>query len=139
VPRWPAARTAAGLGLLGVLAVNVANAPFGPPSGQLARSEEVARSIAAAAGGSPFSLWLVAADGDSDGAYRFQLERLGHPPVDPAQALAHQLFVVCQASTTTACDLHAVRASAGPEWAASQSDWESQVADVRITRLVLPE
>jgi hypothetical protein len=118
-----------------LLVVNVAAAPFGPPGHQLARSEAVARRIDAAAGGASFGLWL-AADADSDGAYRFQLARLGHPPVRPDEALPRQLFVVCQA---TPCDLGDVRTSAGPEWTASRLDLQDQVDDVRIARLVLPE
>ena len=132
VPRWRGAQAAAGVGLLVLLVVNVTRLPFGDPGGQLARSETVARSIDAATGGGQFGLWLVA-DGDSDGAYRFQLERLGHPPVRPDQALPHQLFVLCQAKS---CDLNDVRVLAGPDWATSQIDWEAQVQDVQIRRLV---
>jgi hypothetical protein len=132
VPRWPVAQAAGGVGLIALLVVNAARAPFGAPGGQLARSEAVARSIDAAAGGGQFGLWLVA-DADSDGAYRFQLERLGHPPLRPDEALPHQLLVVCQAK---ACDLEHVRATAGPEWATSWNDWEVRIQDVQIERLV---
>jgi 4-amino-4-deoxy-L-arabinose transferase-like glycosyltransferase len=134
-PRWRGVQVVGGVGLLALLVVNVAAAPFGQPGNQLARSEAVARRIDAAAGGGSFGLWLVA-DADSDGAYRFQLERLGHPPVRPDEALPRQLFVVCQA---TLCDIGDVRTAAGPEWTASRLDLQDQVDDVRITRLVLPE
>jgi hypothetical protein len=55
--------------------------------------------------------------------------------VNSDEALPRLLFVVCQA---TPCDLDVVRASAGPEWAASRNDWRAQVADVQVARLVLP-
>jgi 4-amino-4-deoxy-L-arabinose transferase-like glycosyltransferase len=119
----------------GLLLLNLARAPFGDPLHQLDRTETVAGLIQTASGGQPYALWLLA-DGDSDAAYRFQLERIGPLPVTPAEPRPPQLFVICQARP---CDADAVHAAIGPDWASSQIDWRAQSDDVQVARLVSPE
>jgi hypothetical protein len=114
--------------------VNAARAPFGSPDRQLMRTQAFATMIDSASGAESYALWLLA-DDDSDGAYRFQLERIGHPPTRPDEALPRQLFVVCQRNP---CDVDHVRAAVGPEWTASRIDWLAEDAEVRLARLGYP-
>jgi hypothetical protein len=119
------------VGLLGLLAFNIADWPFGAPERQLARSEYVAALIAAAAGPERFGLWLLA-ENDSDGAYRFQLERIGRAPARPDEALPRQLFVLCQ---DRQCGPSEVRTAVGSDWLASQLEGLGNAAGVDVYRL----
>lgn len=133
VPSIPVVQAIGTACLVVLFGQNLTHLPFGPPERQLARSELVATQIASAAGTEPFGLWMLA-DDDSDGAYRFQLERMGHPPAR-AEQLVNQLFVVCQRFD---CDEPTVRAALGGDWSTAPIAWRTSTAGVDIFRLTSP-
>jgi hypothetical protein len=116
------------------LGVNLARLPFGDPERQLARSEAVAAQIASSAGGDRFGIWLLA-DDDSEGAYRFLLERIGRPAALPSESPPRLLFVICQAKPCGAGD---VFDAIGPDWIGGRIDWTSDVSGVGVVRVVAP-
>jgi hypothetical protein len=130
--RWRLTAVAGAFGLCGLVLVNVAHLPFGEPDRQLARTQAVALRIAAASGGERFGIWLLA-DDDTDGAYRFQLVRIGHRITEPSEPPPRLLFVLCQAKP---CGIDEVRDVIGPDWSDSQIDWVSSVDGVDIVRVV---
>lgn len=125
VPRW----SLPGVGLLA--AISLSNLPFGEPERQLSRSEHVAGYIARASAAQPFAIWLLAQD-DSDGAYRFQLERIGRPPVRPDQPPPARLFVICQSGPCTDAQVHD---AIGPEWASAIISHRDSIDGVEIIEL----
>ena len=106
LPQWSL------IGMALLAALGLSHLPFAEPERQLARSEDVAGYIARASGAQPFAIWLLAPD-DSDGAYRFQLERAGHPPVSLDQPPPARMFVICQSGPCTDAQ---VRDAIGPGW-----------------------
>ena len=115
-----------------LLAVSVWQSPMrDDPLHHLARTEAVAAAIAQQAGGEPFAIWLVAPD-DKDGAYRYQLARLGLRPASPSEALPRQLYVICQQS---ACDPRQLQASVGQDWANATQSWQATFYNVTVVRL----
>jgi hypothetical protein len=135
VPRRRPALVGASVAAVALLGLSVWSSPFrAPPEQQLARSAAVAEAIGSAAGSEPFAIWLTA-PGESDGAYRFQLERRGTPPAADDAPLPAQLFVICQAST---CSWAELIDSAGPEWASSRLVGQVRVFDDDVLMLRIP-
>jgi hypothetical protein len=118
-----------------LLAVNVWQTPLsGPPLEHLARTFDVARAIDAQAGDGPFGLWLMAND-DTDGAYRYQLARLGRSPARADEPEPRQLFLVCQSAD---CDATQLQEAAGPEWASATRTWQATLHGVTVVGLTAP-
>jgi hypothetical protein len=117
---------------MALLAVNLWRSPLlWPPLDHLARTSDVAHAVAARAAAEPFGLWLMAAD-DTDGAYRYQLTRLGLSPARPEDPLPRQLFVVCQ---DPPCDLSQLQRTAGPDWSAATLAWQDRLDGVTVLEL----
>jgi 4-amino-4-deoxy-L-arabinose transferase-like glycosyltransferase len=118
-----------GIAFAALLVLNVAASPLRePPLEHVDRTEAVARAIHARAGGEPYALWLVSPN-DSDAAYRYQLERVGRPPIRPADGPAARLFLVCQDQP---CD----QSAAGPDWAAAHVNSDTTFFRIRVLELV---
>jgi len=131
-PRHPVARALTAAFTLVLLIANAIRLPYATPDHQLQRSEAVATHIIAAAPTrDPFGLWLLAED-DSDGAYRFQLERGGHLAAPVTQPVT-RLFVICQRAR---CDEATVRASLSPDWSAAPITHRATTAGVELFLLV---
>jgi hypothetical protein len=128
------------LGVAALAGLNLVNSPLRePPLYQLAQTQTVAGLIAetAQAGESAsektFELWLLAG-GEADGAYRFWLERMGHPPLPPdTPAPARQLFIICRRPL---CDPASAQAQAGRDWSAARLAWQATVGDDDVMQLV---
>jgi hypothetical protein len=132
VPRNRPALIAVGLAALALFGLNAWASPLRQaPQQQLGRSRAVAEAIGTAAAGHPFLIRLIAA-GESDGAYRFQLERLGTPPAAADLELPWQLFVICQGSI---CDQAQALDQAGPDWSTSRLVAHLHVADTDVVHL----
>ena len=67
---------------IALVTLNLARAPLlDPPTNHLARTAAVAQAIAARQpSATPFAIWLQSPN-DTDNAYRYQLERIGRPPI----------------------------------------------------------
>jgi hypothetical protein len=121
--------------LLGValVAVNAVSSPLlEPAQDQLAQTRSVANAIGDAAGDRPYALQL-AAEGDSDGAYRFWLTRQGRAPVPPSDPAPEQLFLICRAPE---CDPASVRSRIDPPWTDAKLGWQQQIGPETVLRLV---
>jgi hypothetical protein len=126
VPPERPALVAASLAVVGLLGLNAWASPLRkPPEQHLARSQAVAEAIGSAAASEPFSIRLVSA-GESDGAYRFQLERMGTPPAAADAPLPAQLFVICPGMSCAAAQ--AIE-QAGPDWSTSRLASQMRLAD----------
>ncbi|HEY3063986.1 MAG TPA: glycosyltransferase family 39 protein [Chloroflexota bacterium] len=122
----------AGALALGLGALNLANSPLREePLFHLARAENVASAIAARANDEPYALWLFA-QGDADGAYRYQLDRLGRPPARPDAPLPRRLFILCQQEP---CDIMRRQSAVGPDWATAYLVWQANFYRVSILEL----
>jgi hypothetical protein len=118
-----------------LLVLNLVQSPLrAEPSYHLARTAAVAAAIVETAQSEPYALWLMSRD-DFDAAYRYQLERLDHPPTRPSEPLPRQLFIVCQ---DPPCDVRVLRATAGVDWADAALTWQADVQGVTVLRLRLP-
>jgi hypothetical protein len=112
-----------------VLTLNLARSPLrDEPLLHLDRTEAVARAVLQRAGDEAYGLWLVSPN-DSDAAYRYQLERFGHPPARPQDPPVDRLFLVCQDQP---CDPSA----AGADWAAARVQSDETLLGVRVLELV---
>lgn len=131
VPRGPVL-VAASLCAAGLIGVNAWASPFRePPKQQLARSLAVAETIRGAAAGEPFLIQLMSLD-ESDGAYRFQLERMGTPPAAPDAPLPAQLFIICPGST---CESAEALDRLEPDWSTGQLVARLRVADDEVVQV----
>ena len=118
---------------VGLVALNLAYTPLREePVQHLARTERVASAIADRANDEPFALWLFS-EGDKDGAYRYQLDRLGHPPARPDAPLPKRLFILCQQEP---CDIVRRQPAVGPDWATATVAWQDTFYFVSIVELV---
>jgi hypothetical protein len=118
-----------------LVGLNLAYSPLrDQPIFHLARTEAVAAAVAARSAAEPFGLWLVAPD-DSDAAYRYQLERLNRPAVQPADPLPGRVFMVCQNPPCTAADL---QSAAGSDWASARLTWQTTLHGVTVVELQRP-
>jgi hypothetical protein len=134
IPRTPLPRFVATGAVLCLAGLNLFSSPLrSPPDNQLAHTRTVAQLIADVAGHQPFELWLVAG-GESDGAYRFWLERMGKPPVPADGPVAPQMFIVCRRAS---CDPAHAQDQPGDVWSSARLAWRAQVADDEILQLVL--
>jgi hypothetical protein len=128
------------LGVAALAGLNLVSSPFRePPLYQIAQTQTVAALIAETAQAGEFGsektfeLWLLAG-GEADGAYRFWLERMGHPPLPPdTPAPATQLFIVCRRPL---CDPPSAQAQAGRDWSAARLAWQASVGDDDVMQLV---
>jgi hypothetical protein len=120
------ARAAASGTVLALLGLNLLLLPiWPPPERQLEQTRQVADAIGERSNGAPFALLLIAV-GDSDGAYRFWLERSGFPPAPADAPPPPQLFVICRQPVCA-------RPS---EWSDAQQVWQTDIANERIEHLV---
>jgi 4-amino-4-deoxy-L-arabinose transferase-like glycosyltransferase len=123
-----------------ILFVELANNPLlFPPERQLLRTEEVARKIAAEAGGQPLNLAVIAERNYADG-YRYFLERWDIPVMDldperPKATRAGQLFIVCEQPRATCDPKHEPRAVVS-KYGRSRVAGEWALAGVTLYRLV---
>jgi 4-amino-4-deoxy-L-arabinose transferase-like glycosyltransferase len=116
-----------------LVAINLWSSPLRQqPENQLARTWAVAQQIASAAQGEPFGLWLTT-PGESDAAYRFQLERIGRPAAAADGPQPTQLFIICPGAV---CDMSQARQQVGADWVDSRMSWQAQIANDEILQLV---
>jgi len=89
---------------IALLSLNLYDFPFKyPPNKQKQQTEDIAKFIIGQTADQPFNFALLSG-GNSDYAYRYYLDILGHPPVtienlqtDPKRtSVTNQLFVVCE-------------------------------------------
>lgn len=131
VPRQRPVLALSTLAVVALVGLNGWASPLrAPPEHQLERTQAVAEAIASAAASETFLIRLTAPE--PDGAYRFQLERLGKPPAAADAPLPAQLFVICQGSS---CDTTQALEQAGPDWSTSRPVGRVRVADSEVVQL----
>ncbi len=131
------------LSLIPLAAVNFANSPLQyPPNRQLQRSVAVAKKIEEEAGRKKLNLAVIA-ERNYEGAYQYFLEKdkTGFIKIDPlntANTIADQLFVVCELPKEKCDPTHNPKAEvANYGWSKIESEWN--IEGITLYKLVHTE